>query len=268
MFDSSKMKQHKVNSCFNGRRQQERVFDARDDRAQPGAEKRGEILPGGRESSDVRVVDAFSRAGSEVREAPGERRRADMPRDKPGFMVRGDIRKDSKDRRNDHIWGEEREVVKDKIHVNGIPPEVGERELGEFFSAFGRYGCLYLFLFAENVRKLTMKPLSVLICTQLMRFHRVTHVVIIPVYGFGSSSAQQRFFPPRLRYGFVTFQREAVVQQILKVVHLIYACFHIETHDNLKLQKEALVLRGYKLHVSPAKERRFEVRDRQHSEVY
>jgi len=212
VFDSSKMKQHKVNSCFNGRRQQERVFDARDDRAQPGAEKRGEILPGGRESSDVRVVDAFSRAGSEVREAPGERRRADMSRDKPGFMARGDIRKDSKDRRNDHIWGEEREVVKDKIHVNGIPPEVGEHELGEFFSAFGR----------------------------------VTHVVIIPVYGFGSSSAQQRFFPPRLRYGFVTFQREAVVQQILK--------------------KEALVLRGYKLHVSPAKERRFEVRDRQHSE--
>jgi len=209
VFDSSKMKQQKVNSCFNGRRQQERVFDARDVQAQPGvAEKRGEIQPGGRESGDVRVVDALSRAGGEVREAPSESRRADVLRGKPGFMGRGEIRRDSKDTRNER---EEREVVKNKIHVNGIPPEVGEHELGDFFSAFGR----------------------------------VTHVVIIPVYGVGQFG-QQRFFPPRLRYGFVTFQREAVVQQILK--------------------KEALVLRGYKLLVSPARERRFEVLDRQQSE--
>ena len=34
------------------------------------------------------------------------------------------------------------------------------------------------------------------------------------------------------------------------------------------LQKETLVLRGYKLAVSPARERRFEVLDRRHSEVY
>ena len=43
----------------------------------------------------------------------------------------------------------------------------------------------------------------------------MTDVVIIPVNGFGF--AQQRFFPPRLRYGFVSFSAEAVVQQILKV---------------------------------------------------
>jgi len=203
VFDSSRMKQQKVNSCFNARRQQERVFDARDVHVQPGAEKRGENQPGGRGSNDVR-------ARSDVTEAPGERRRADASRAKPGFMGRGEVRRDAKERRNDPFWQEEREVAKDKIHVNGIPPEVGEQELGQFFSAFGR----------------------------------VTDVVIIPVNGFGF--AQQRFFPPRLRYGFVSFSAEAVVQQILK--------------------KETLVLRGYKLAVSPARERRFEVLDRRHSE--
>ena len=137
VFDSSRMKQQKVNSCFNARRQQERVFDAGDVQAQPGAEKRGEIQPGGRGSNDVRVVDAQGLSGA--MEAPGERRRADASRGKPGFMGRGEVRRDVKDRRNDPFWQEEREVAKDKIHVNGIPPEVGEKELGEFFSAFGRY---------------------------------------------------------------------------------------------------------------------------------
>ena len=132
VFDSSRMKQQKVNSCFNARRQQERVFDARDVHVQPGAEKRGENQPGGRGSNDVR-------ARSDVTEAPGERRRADASRAKPGFMGRGEVRRDGKERRNDPFWQEEREVAKDKIHVNGIPPEVGEQELGQFFSAFGRY---------------------------------------------------------------------------------------------------------------------------------
>jgi len=207
VFDSSRMKQQKVNSCFNARRQQERVFDARDVHAQPGAEKRGEIQPGGRGSNDVRVEEALARAGRDVMEAPGERRRADASRVKPGFMGRVEVRRDQ---RNDPFWQEDREVAKDKIHVNGIPPEVGEQELGQFFSAFGR----------------------------------VSDVVIIPVNGFGF--AQQRFFPPRLRYGFVTFRAEAVVQQVLK--------------------KEALVLRGYKLVASPARERKFEVLDRRQIE--
>jgi len=206
VFDSSKMKQQKVNSCFNSRRQQEptreRVIDAKDGQAQSGGSER-------RGSGDVRVVDAFSRAGGE---AAGERRRVDVTRGKPGFMGRGELRRDVKERRNSPSWQDDRELVKDRIHVNGIPPEVGEHELGGFFSAFGR----------------------------------VEHVVIIPVNaGFGF--AQQRFFPPRLRYGFVTFFRgEAVVQHILK--------------------KEALVLRGYRLHVSPARERRIEVLERQQSQ--
>ena len=34
------------------------------------------------------------------------------------------------------------------------------------------------------------------------------------------------------------------------------------------MQKEALVLRGYRLHVSPARERRIEVLERQQSEVF
>ena len=142
VFDSSRMKQQKVNSCFNARRHLERVFDASDVQAPPGAEKRGEIQPGGgRGSDDVRVVEALSR------EAPGVRRRvADASRGKPGFIGRGEVRGDAKDRRNDSFWQEEREVAKDKIHVNGIPPEVGERELGDFFSAFGRYGYLFLSL--------------------------------------------------------------------------------------------------------------------------
>jgi len=210
VFDSSRMKQQKVDSCFNARRQQERVFDARDVQAQSGAEKRNESQPGGRGSNDVRVMDALPKAGDDVREAPGDGRRAAV-RGKPGFLGRGEVRRDAKDRRGDPSWQEEREVAKDKIHVNGIPPEVGEHELGEFFSAFGR----------------------------------VRDVVIIPVNGFGF--AQQRFFPPRLRYGFVTFRAEAVVQQILK--------------------KESLVLRGYKLVASPARERRFEVFDRRQSEA-
>ena len=142
VFDSSRMKQQKVNSCFNARRHLERVFDASDVQAPPAAEKRGEIQPGGgRGSDDVRVVEALSRAGGDSREAPGVRRRvADASRGKPGFIGRGEVRGDAKFRRNDQFWQEEREVAKDKIHVNGIPPEVGERELGDFFSAFGRYG--------------------------------------------------------------------------------------------------------------------------------
>jgi len=207
VFDSSKMKQQKENSCFNGSRRpqeltrEERVIDAKDVQMQSGgaAERRG--------SGDVRVDDAFTNVGSnDVREAAGERRRVDVMRSKPGFMGRGEVR------RKDHGWQDDRELVKDRIHVNGIPPEVGEHELGDFFSAFGR----------------------------------VKHVAIIPVNaGFGF--AQQRFFPPRLRYGFVTFFRgEAVVQHILK--------------------KEALVLRGYRLYVSPARERRMEVLERRQSE--
>ena len=139
------MKQQKVNNCFNnGRRQQEltigeRVIDAKDVHVQSGAslERRG--------SGDVRVDDAFTNAGSDdVREAAGERRRVDMARGKPGFMGRGEVR------RKDHGWQDDRELVKDRIHVNGIPPEVGEHELGDFFSAFGRFLCLLTFHFCRS----------------------------------------------------------------------------------------------------------------------
>lgn len=109
------------------------MIDAKDVEVQSGGSER-------RGSGDVRVVDAFSRAGGGVmREAAGERKRVDVTRGKPWSMGKGEVRRDAKDRRNGSSWQDDRELVKDRIHVNGIPPEVGEHELGDFFSAFGRF---------------------------------------------------------------------------------------------------------------------------------
>ena len=127
------MKQQKVNSCFNNRRQlehpREKVIDAKDVQVQQRAERR--------ESSDVRMDSVMSRAGGEMKEA-GERRRDEMTRGKHVFTGKGEVRREAKGRRGDPGWQEDRELVKNRIHVNGIPPDVGETELGDFFSAFGR----------------------------------------------------------------------------------------------------------------------------------
>ena len=109
------MKQQKVNSCFNSRRQQEptreRVIGAKDGQAQSGGSER-------RGSGDVRVVDAFSRAGGE---AAGERRRVDVTRGKPGFMGRGELRRDVKERRwiRGRGGGQEKEVNRKKRRWKG-----------------------------------------------------------------------------------------------------------------------------------------------------
>ena len=68
----------------------------------------------------------------------GERRRDEMTRGKHVFTGKGEVRREAKGRKGDPGWQEDRELVKNRIHVNGIPPDVGETELGDFFSAFGR----------------------------------------------------------------------------------------------------------------------------------
>jgi len=195
VFDSSRMKMQKVNNCFNSKRQEharEKVFDVKD-----GQVQKSDGRPG--------VSDHARVGGGEAREM-GRRTKMES---KSGNLDRVNGRRDSRSSKcDDNAWQLEREVVKDRLHVSGIPPEVCEQELGDFFSTFGR----------------------------------VSHVAIIPVRGFG-----QKFFPSKPRYGFVTFfNGEVVVHHILKQ----------------QSQREAMVLRGYKLHVSPARERRHEVLER------
>ena len=96
----------------------------------------------------------------------------------------------------------------------------------------------------------------------------MSHVAIIPVHGFG-----QKFFSSKPRYGFVTFfNGEVVVHHILKV--LLTSCFEctanvpkLVINYQQQSQREAMVLRGYKLHVSPARERKHEVLERRQVEV-
>ena len=115
----------KVNNCFNIKRQEharEKVFDVKD-----GQVQKSDGRPG--------VSDHARVGGGEAREMGGRTKMES----KFGNLDRVNGRRDSRSSKcDDNAWQLEREVVKDRLHVSGIPPEVCEQELGDFFSTFGR----------------------------------------------------------------------------------------------------------------------------------
>ena len=119
------MKMQKVNNCLITKRQElarEKVFDVKD-----GQVQKSDGRPG--------VSDHARVGGGEAREMGGRTKMES----KSGNLDRVNGRRDSRSSKcDDNAWQLEREVVKDRLHVSGIPPEVCEQELGDFFSTFGR----------------------------------------------------------------------------------------------------------------------------------
>ena len=227
------MKMQKVNNCFNRKRQEharEKVFDVKD-----GQVQKSDGRPG--------VSDHAKVGGGEAREM-GERTKMES---KSGNLDRVNGRRDSRSSKcDDNAWQLEREVVKDRLHVSGIPPEVCEQELGDFFSTFGRcVASSFVEIYLTQGAPCGHYPYS--------WFRREvlpvkTKIWICHLLQWGSCGASHTQGTPHVLN----------VLQVLPKLVIIY---------QQQSQREAMVLRGYKLHVSPARERRHEVLERRQVEV-
>ena len=219
----------KVNNCFNIKRQEharEKVFNVKDGQVQKSDERPG-------------VSDHARVGGGEAREMGGRTKMES----KSGNLDRVNGRRDLRSSKcNDNAWQLEREVVKDRLHVSGIAPEVCEQELGDFFSTFGR--CVAL-SFVE-IYLTQGEPCGHYPCSWFRT--EETKIWICHLLQWGSCSALHTQGTPHVLN----------VLQVLPKLVIIY---------QQQSQRGSMVLRGYKLHVSPARERRHEVLERRQVEV-